>query len=226
MKLGAYAAALGSIEQQKRLDVIANNIANANTPGFKKDNVHFSNFMDEVTYTSMDQGPIQETGHKLDIALNGTGLLKVQKDQETFYTRAGNLTLNSDKILVNQDGLPVLGKRGPIKLDYPGNLRIEENGQVFDGNNQVDTLDVVQFSSDVTLRKTQNGYFEPSTKDAQPIQAKDCTVRQGALEGANFNPVEEMVRMVETTRNFEAYQKTMTTFDRDLDGQLITRLTT
>jgi flagellar basal-body rod protein FlgF len=225
MKLGINAAALGSIEQQKRLDVIANNIANANSPGFKKDNVHFSNFLDEVTYTSMDQGPIRDTGHKLDIALQGTGLLKVQKGNETFYTRAGNLTLNSDKILVTQDGFPVLGKRAPIKIENPTSLRIEENGQVFDGDNQVDTLNIVQFPSEVVLRKTQNGYFQPASKEAQPVPASNCTVRQGALEGANFNPVEEMVKMVETTRNFEIYQKTMQTFDRDLDGQLISRLT-
>jgi flagellar basal-body rod protein FlgF len=226
MRLGAYAAAVGSMEQQKRLDVIANNIANTNSPGFKKDNVHFSNFLGQVTYTTMDQGPIRETGHKLDVALSGNGLLRVQTDKGTNYTRAGNLTLNSDKILVTQDGWPVLGKRGPIKLENPASLRIEENGQVFDGDNQVDKLDVVQFPADIALKKTQNGYFEPAVKDAQPVPAQNCTVRQGSLEGANFNPVEEMVKMVETTRNFEAYQKTITTFDRDLDGQIISKLTT
>jgi flagellar basal-body rod protein FlgF len=226
MKLGAYAAALGSIEQQKRLDVIANNIANANSPGFKKDNVHFSNFLGEVTYTSMEQGPVRETGHKLDVALSGNGFLKVQTDQGTYYTRAGDLTLNSSKILVTQDGWPVLGKRGPIKIEYPASLQIEENGQVIDGGNQVDKLDIVQFPSDAALKKTQNGYFEPAATGTVPVQAQNCTVRQGALEGANFNPVEEMVKMVETTRNFEAYQKTMQTFDRDLDGQIISKLTT
>jgi flagellar basal-body rod protein FlgG len=89
----------------------------------------------------------------------------------------------------------------------------------------VDTLDIVQFPPDVVIRKNQNGYFEPSANAAQPTAAQNCTVRQGALEGANFNPVEEMVKMVETSRNFEVYQKTMQTFDRDLDGQLISRLT-
>jgi flagellar basal-body rod protein FlgG len=225
MKLGTYAAALGSIEQQKRLDVIANNIANVNTPGFKKDSVNFSNFLGEVTYTSMDQGPIRETGNKQDIALFGNGFLKVQTSQGTKYTRAGNLTFNSSKTLVNQEGLPVLGKHGPIRINDPANLRIEEDGQVFDGDNMVDTLDIVQFPSNTVLKKGQNGNFEPAANDTQPTQAQNCTVRQGALEGANFDPVEEMVKMVETSRNFEVYQKTLQTFDRDLDGQIISKLT-
>lgn len=225
MKLGTYAAALGSIEQQKQLDVIANNIANANTPGFKKDNVHFSNFLGEVTYTNMDQGPVRDTGNNMDIALYGSGFLKVQTASGTYFSRAGNMTLNSNRMLVNQDGLPVLGQHGPITILNPANLRIEENGQVFDGNKLIDTLDIVQFPPDVVLRKNQNGYFEPPANAAQPTEAQNCTVRQGALEGANFNPVEQMVKMVETSRNFEVYQKTMQTFDRDLDGQLISRLT-
>jgi len=225
MKLGTYAAALGSIEQQKRLDVIANNIANASTPGFKKDNIHFSNFLGEVSYTSMDQGPLRQTDNNMDVALYGNGFLNLQSGQGSYYTRAGNLTVNSDKILVNQDGLPVLGKHGPIKIDNPSTLRIDETGQLFDGNKQIDALDIVQFSPDVVLRKNQNGYFQPASEGAQPSQAQNCTVRQGSLEGANFEPVEEMVKMVETTRNFEAYQKTMQTFDRDLDGQIISRLT-
>ena len=225
MKLGAYAATVGAMEQQKRLDVIANNVANANSPGFKKDNVHFSNFLNQVTYTNMDQGPIRETGHKLDLALSGNGFLRVETDQGVRYTRAGNLTVDNAKNLVTRDGWPVLGRNGPILIEKPQDLRIDENGQLFDGNTQVDSLDIVQFPPDAALKKVQNGYFEPSAPETQPGPAENCTVRQGALEGANFNPVEEMVRMVETMRNFESYQKTIQIFDKDLDGQLIQKLT-
>ena len=225
MKLGAYTAALGSIQQEKRLDVIANNIANANSPAYKKDNVQFSSMLGEVSYTSMDQGQIQETGNKLDVALSGNGFLTVKTDKGTYYTRAGNLTVDSKKNLVTQDGAVVQGKNGPITVENASRMRILEDGQVFDGNNALDNLDIVEFPKDVTMKKVQNGLFQPDTQGASPTKATNCTVRQGALEGANFNIVEEMVKMVETTRSFEAYQKTMQTFDRDLDGQLITRLT-
>ena len=222
MKLETYFSTLGSLEEQKRLDVISNNIANSNTPGFKKDSIHFSDVLGEVSYTSMAQGPIRETGNALDIALSGDGLLSVQTDQGIVYTRAGNLTLNSAKQLVTQSGWPVLGKSTPITVANTANLRITEDGQVFDGNNQVDQLNIVRFPSNVSLQKTQNGYFEPQITGTQPEKATNCAVRQGALETANFNPVEEMARMVQTMRNYETYQKTIQSGE-NLDSQLISK---
>ena len=222
MKLESYYSTLGSMEEQKRLDIISNNIANTNSPGYKKDSIQFSDVLGEVTYTSMAQGPIRETGQNLDIALSGDGFLSVQTGQGTLYTRAGNLTLNSAKQLVTQDGWPVLAKNAPITIENPSNLQITEDGQVFDGDNPIGNLDIVQFAPDVRLQKTQNGYFEPQTAGAQPVKATNCTVRQGSLEGANFNPVEEMARMVQTMRNFETYQKTFQS-SGNLDSQLIAK---
>ncbi len=222
MKLDSYFATLGSLEEQRRLDIISNNIANSNSPGYKKDSIHFSEVLGEASYTSMAQGPIRETGNNLDVALSGDGFLSVQTDRGTLYTRAGNLTLNSAKQLVTQDGWPVLGKNVPITVEDAAALRITEDGQVFDGNDQVSQLDIVQFQSNAGLKKVQSGYFEPQTAVIQPVKATNCTVRQGSLEGANFNPVEEMARMVETMRNFETYQKT-TQSTENLDSQLISK---
>jgi flagellar basal-body rod protein FlgG len=222
MKLESYFTTLGSLEEQKRLDIISNNIANSNSPGFKKDSIHFSDVLGEVTYTSMAQGPIRQTGNNLDIALSGDGFLSVQTGQGTLYTRAGNLTLNSAKQLVTQDGWPVLGKNSPIVITNPANVRIGEDGQIFDGKDLVSNLDIVQFPSDSGVKKAENGYFEPQTAGAQPVKATNCAVRQGALEGPNFNPVEEMARMVQTMRDYESYQKT-TQNSGSLDSQLISK---
>jgi flagellar basal-body rod protein FlgG len=208
------------MEEEKRLDIIANNIANSNSPGFKKDTLSFSDVLGDVTYTSMAQGPIRETGNKLDIALSGDGFLSIQTDQGTVYTRAGNLTVNNAKQLVTQDGWQVLGKSGPITVEQTGNLRINEKGQVFDGKNMVGELNIVQFQPN-SLVKDQSGYFEPQD-GTQPENAVSCTVHQGALEGANFNPVEEMARMVQTMRNFESYQKAIQNTGT-LDSQLIAK---
>jgi flagellar basal-body rod protein FlgG len=223
MKLESYFTTLGSLEEQKRLDIISNNIANANSPGFKKDSVHFSDVLGEVSYTSMSQGPIHQTGNDLDIALSGDGFLSVQTDQGTLYTRAGNLTLNNAKQLVTQDGWPVLGKNAPITIKNTASLRISEDGQIFDGNDTVGSIDIVQFPPGVSLKKAENGYFEPQTAGAQPVQATNCVVRQGSLEGANFNLVEEMARMVQTMRNYESYQKTLQN-GGNLDSQLIAKM--
>lgn len=222
MKLESYFTTLGSLEEQKRLDIISNNIANSNSPGFKKDNIHFSDVLGEVSYTSMSQGPIHETGNNLDVALSGDGFLSVQTDQGILYTRAGNLTLNSAKQLVTQDGWPVLGKNAPIAIQNTATFRIGEDGQFFDGNDQVGSLDIVQFAPGAGLKKAENGYFEPQTAGTQPVKATNCTVRQGALEGPNFNPVEEMARMVQTMRDFESYQKTIQN-SGSLDSQLISK---
>lgn len=223
MKVGMYSVTLGSLEQQRQMDVIANNVANASSPGYKKDSFHFDNVLGEVTYTNQAQGNLRETGNKLDVALSGSGFLKVRTDKGDLYTRAGNLTLNNAKNLVTQDGWPVLGKNGPIMIETSEDLRITENGQIFDGNKPLENLEIVTFPPDVSLKKVQNGYFKPDKESAE-VQATNCTVRQGALEEPNFNPVEEMVRMLEAMRNFEAFQKTIQTFDRDLDGQLISKL--
>ncbi|MGA2028426.1 MAG: flagellar hook-basal body protein [Syntrophobacteraceae bacterium] len=223
MKLESYFTTLGSLEEQKRLDTISNNIANANSPGYKKDSIHFSDVLGEVSYTSMSQGPIHQTGNDLDIALSGDGFLSVQTDHGTLYTRAGNLTLNNAKQLVTQDGWPVLGKNAPITINNTANLRISEDGQIFDGNDTVGSIDIVQFPPGVSLKKAENGYFEPQTAGAQPVQATNCVVRQGSLEGANFNLVEEMARMVQTMRNYESYQKTLQN-GGSLDSQLISKM--
>ena len=222
MKLESYFSTIGSLEEQKRLDIISNNIANANSPGFKKDSVHFSDVLGEVSYTSMSQGPIHQTGNDLDIALSGDGFLSVQTDQGILYTRAGNLTLNNAKQLVTQDGWPVLGKGAPIIIKNKASLRIGEDGQIFDGNDTVGSIDIMQFPPGVSVKKAENGYFEPQIAGTQPVTATNCVVRQGALEGANFNLVEEMARMVQTMRNYESYQKTLQN-GGNLDSQLIAK---
>ena len=224
MRIGTQAVTLGSLEQERRMDVIANNLANASTPGFKKDETKFGKFLDETTYTKMDQGPVHDTGAPLDIALMGDGYLKVQTSQGQMYSRAGNLTLNSKGNIVTQDGSTVLGKSGPITVKS-GNVRIDEKGQIFDGDTSVDTLDLVAFPKDTVLKKMQGGYLKPAG-DEKPVAAENVTVRQNALEGANFNLVEEMTRMVDTLRVFEAYQKAFQSADRDLDSQVISKLGT
>jgi flagellar basal-body rod protein FlgF len=222
MRIGYYAAALGSLEQEKRLDVIANNLSNAGTAGFKKDAVHFKDFLDQTTYSRMSPGRVRQTDNPMDVALNGEGYLRVQSDQGILFTRAGNLTRNKEDSLVTQEGWPVLGKNGgPIKVET-SNIRIEQDGQVFDDGDSVDTLDIVKFPANTLLEKARNGLFKPPQGIA-PIPATECSVQQGALEDANFDMVSEMTQMIETMRVFEAYQKTLQFHDQ-LDSQITSKL--
>jgi flagellar basal-body rod protein FlgF len=222
MRIGMYAAALGAREQQKRLDVIANNIANTDTAGYKKDVVRFQDFMVETTSPRLEQGAIRTTGHPLDVALSGNGFLRAQTDQGVLYTRSGNLTINKGGTLVTQEGWPVLGKNGPIHVNSTA-IRIDTNGQVFDNNQSVGTLDLVSFPPKSVLTKVKNGFFKPADSQQTPLPSKECSVQQGALEQANFNVVEEMTQMIDTLRTFEAYQKIQQSFDQ-MDSQLTTKV--
>jgi len=227
MRIGIYGASIAAMQQEKTMAVVANNIANAATPGFKKESVHFKDALQQNTRTQMDQGRIQPTGNPLDIALVGEGFLRVQAPEGVLYTRAGNLTLNAEKVIVTQQGWPVLGQNGPIRVEH-SNVRIEKNGQIFDDRGKteeqelVGTLDVVKFSPQARLEKIRGGYVKP-VEDETPLPAEQFTVEQGALEESNFNLMEEMARMIESSRVFEAYQKTIQVFEQQ-EAQLINKL--
>ncbi|MBP8646669.1 MAG: flagellar hook basal-body protein [Syntrophobacteraceae bacterium] len=228
MRIGIYGAALGAMQQEKAMDVLANNLANAATPGFKKETVHFVDAIRQSTHTQMSQGRLQTTGNPLDIAVVGEGFLRVQSNQGVLYTRAGNLTVNADKIIVTREGWPVLGQNGPIRVEH-SDVRIEKNGQVFDKGdkegdeeNMVGALEVVKFSPTVEMEKAGGGYLKPAGGE-DPLPAEGYTVEQGFLEESNSGVMEEMTRMIETSRLFEAYQKAIQVFEQE-EAQLINKL--
>src|SRR5262245_48390758 len=147
----------------RELDVVANNIANLNTAGFKSDGAVFEeyisptarseNFMnadqpvsfvhDRATWIDLSQGPLERTGNSLDIAINGKGYLAVQTPRGERYTRNGALQVNSNGELVTSEGYQVLGESGPITLQPKDrNITISEDGTVSvrEGNNTIDSL--------------------------------------------------------------------------------------
>jgi flagellar basal-body rod protein FlgF len=226
MRIGIFGASMGAQQQEKTLSVIANNISNAATPGFKRDVVDFKDFISQSTHTRMDQGHIRPTSNPLDIALDGNGFLRVQSDKGVVFTRSGSLTLNKDNQLATQEGWPVLGQNGPIQISTEIKslqIRIERDGQVFDGDDRIDTLNLAGFAPETELVKTNNGYLKPSQGEPVAVQPGECTVVQGSLEEANFSIVEEMAHMVETMRMYEAYQKTLKFFEQE-DAQVTNKL--
>jgi len=224
MRIGIYTAAMGARAQEKRLDIVSNNIANAATPGFKKEVVSFEDFLFQTSSPNLEQGSIKATGNALDIALSGEGFLKVQTDQGVLYTRGGNLNLNREGALITQEGWPVLGKGGPISISGKNStVRIETNGQVFDGDQSIDSIDIVKFPPKTELVRMKNGYFKPADPQETPSAAEGCSVQQGALEEANFNVVQEMTQMIDAMRHFEAYHKIIQSFEQ-VDSQLVSKL--
>ncbi|MCX7822993.1 MAG: flagellar hook-basal body protein [Syntrophobacterales bacterium] len=223
MRIGSYAVTVGSINQTKKIEVIGNNLANASTPGFKKEDVRFIDFVYAETHTDMTQGNIKTTSQSLDVALVGNGFFKVQKKEGIFYTRAGNFMLDASGQLILPDGSLVLGKNGsPITLKSY-DVIIDEGGRIFEGGKVVDQLAVVSFDKSVKMERVGYNLFKPSDKDAKEQDAKEVVVKQGSLEEANFNVVEEMTKMIDTMRAFEAYTKVYQVGHEE-DRQLIRRV--
>jgi len=221
-----YVAASGSIIQEKRMEIIANNLANVNAVGFKRDSCAFQvpNPEDAArntettsqtgllakqpfeTYTDYNQGPLQATGNPLDVALSGDGFFVVNTADGEKYTRAGNFVLNSERTLVTQDGHPVLGDGGPIVVTG-SDVKIDETGAIMVDGRRVGALKIVDFPKPYALRKDGGGLFKKGEDQPPPGPAADVPVNQGFVEGSNINPVLEMTEMIETVRGYESYQR-------------------
>ncbi|MDY6905423.1 MAG: flagellar hook-basal body protein [Thermodesulfobacteriota bacterium] len=213
----------GGLRQEKKFAITANNIANANTTGFKKDVLTFGDMLETRMKTDFSEGPLQFTENRLDMAISGNGFFKIQTADGIRYTRSGNFTLDNTNTLVTQDGNPVLGTGGPIVID--GNdVVIEETGEVRVGDTTAGILAVVDFDSYENLKKDGNTLFAPA--DDTPLQeiAPDrVSVKQGALEMANITTVKEMAELIKTERLYQTYQKMMQTFD-ELNATAATKI--
>lgn len=213
----------------RELDVVANNIANLNTSGFKGDGSVFEEFIaptaragnagradsrvsfvrDRATWTDLSQGPVERTGNPLDVAVNGSGFLAVQTPRGERYTRNGAMQVNASGELVTAEGFQVLGEAGPITLQPKDrDITISADGTVSVrvGNNaSTDTprgkLRVVDFDKPGQLQKDGAGTFSaPSTVTQQPD--KTSRLVQGSVEKSNVRAVVEMTRMIEVTRSY------------------------
>jgi flagellar basal-body rod protein FlgF len=265
---GLFTAASGMNVQQNRLDEIANNLANVDLNGYKKDTAIQKAFPEMLmrrmndngvytfpmgsvdimpivgtigtgvetneVYTNFAQGALKQTENVFDVALEGDGFLTVQTPQGERLTRNGAFVVNSDGYLVTKTGDYVLGENGPIKLKL-NNFVIDTDGTVwqnatFAGDDKrlvspnenqwenlqrVDRLKIVDVTRERFLQKQGNSYWKATEESgqAQVVAESRPRVRQGFLEGANVNAVQEMVEMIEVNRAYDANQKTIQTED-------------
>jgi flagellar basal-body rod protein FlgF len=212
---------------ERELDVVANNVANVNTNGFKGEHTLFEQYLnsgahednfqrsdrpvayvqDRGTFHDFAQGSTQLTSNPLDVAIDGAGFLAVQTAGGERYTRDGNLHLNSQGQLVTVSGDPLLGTSGPIVFqptDHDINIAPDGTVTVLEGSGRTDSvrgkLRVVNFADAQKLLKQGSNLFSAEGEAAQP-DAKS-TVRQGYVEKSNVNAVAEMSRMVEIMRTY------------------------
>jgi len=209
----------------REMDVVANNIANIDTTGYKADGSSFETFLasaargdeggDRVSFVrdrgvwhNMSQGPIERTGNPLDVAVDGDGFLVVQTPRGERYTRNGALQVNTTGQLVTSDGYPVLGDAGPITLqpnDRQVSISRDGTVSVREGNAKVGSgrgkLRLVTFANLQQLQKDGGSTFRPSP-DLQPQPTTKAGLIQGAVEKSNVRGVVEISRMIEITRAY------------------------
>jgi flagellar basal-body rod protein FlgF len=214
---------------ERQLDVVANNVANVNTNGFKADHQLFEEFLtsgahednfqgndrrvsyvqDRGTYRDFSQGAIQHTGNPLDVAIDGSGFLAVQTANGERYTRDGNLHLSSTGQLVTSAGDAVLGTGGPIVFqptDHDITISPDGTVTVVEGTNRADSirgkLRIVSFADPQAAQKQGDNLYSAAA-GAVPQQDTKSVIQQGAIEKSNVNAVGEMSHMVEVTRTYQ-----------------------
>jgi flagellar basal-body rod protein FlgF len=215
----------------RELEVVANNLANMNTTGFKSDNSLFEQFMmpeasasafptesrdiayvqDRATWRNMGAGPLLRTGNPLDVAVDGNAFLVVQTAAGQRFTRNGALQIAADGTLVTSTGDPVLGNGGPIQFQTTDHdISIGEDGTITVREGASSTSDavrgqlqLVQFASPGALQKEGTSLFSDPTGAAGQGAPLSARVVQGAVEQSNVIAVTEMTHMIQVSRAYE-----------------------
>lgn len=237
MERGLYAAASGMLAQQAIQDTLAQNIANANTIGYKQDNQIFSALHNQALsrmgqgatrgprigelgigveagqlYTDWKTGPLTQTGNPLDASFGDNQLLAVRTPNGERYTRAGNLQIDGRGRLMTASGLEVWDTNNrPVTVAAGSKVTLDGRGNVIVNGNPFTKLKIVQ--ADTTkLTKEGDSLFAPAAPNAiQP--AANPLVRPGTLEQSNMDPVRGMVHMLNVSRSFDLAQRALTTQD-------------
>ena len=230
---GIYNSAAGMLTRMVQQDVIANNLANAATPGYKKDGA-FLNTMLEASLvlqkdarqnplilnaqrieTDMSQGGLRATGNPFDLALQGPGYFAVETPSGTMYTRAGSLTLNAEGELVTLTGYRVMGEGGAIQLP-PGEFAVSDRGAISVDGVEVNQLKIAKFSESNSLVKKADGLFA-ARSGAIETKAPETTVSQGFVEDSNVSAIQEMVEMINMQQAYQASARALMAQDETLE---------
>ena len=240
---GLYSAASGMTNQIHRQNVIADNVANGNTSGYKKRCATFAEFLGHalkrqsalepqrepvVSYLAggaclssieadFSAGHVERTDSDYDLAIVGEGLFVVETPGGELYTRNGNFYPGPDGYLVTGDGFKVLGDGGAIRIPETG-FEVSEEAIINQDKEGEQQIRIVRFDSPELLRKVGHNLYALSAQGANRAQeSENMRVFQGYLERSNINVVREMVDLIDAARQYEANQKMIQSLDQTLE---------
>lgn len=209
--------------QIERNDIVANNLANINTTGYKKDVIFFDAFEKEMSkhegqHQTVDftQGELKETNNPLDLAISGKGFFTVDTDNGPAYTREGHFKLDGNGVLRTISGEQVMGEAGPIVIlgeDLnPKSITITREGEIYADEEYIDRLAISDFENHDQLQKVGSNLYR-ANDEAELLDPENIEIHQGFLEDSNVNPADEMIQLIEIQRQFESMQKMVRSLD-------------
>ncbi len=225
MENTAYISLSRQTVLRNNMAIIANNIANVNTPGYRAQNTIFSEYLtkpegnkdalsfvvEHGQYQNTTAGPLTKTGNMLDIALHGPGFFGVMgPGGEIVYSRAGDFKLDTEGILRTSNGFPVADDGGS-EITIPEDateINIDEFGNISDADGEIARIMVKEFTNDQGLKPIGNSLY---ATEEEGIEAENTVVTQGYIEGSNVKAILEMTRMIDTLRSDNSTQRLVQT---------------
>jgi flagellar basal-body rod protein FlgF/flagellar basal-body rod protein FlgG len=234
MDSGYYAACAGLAAQTQALDLVAHNLANLATTGYRSQQTTFRSLLaggNEIARNPLNaatnnfgviggsridraSGSLTATGNPLDVGIAGPGFFSVQSAQGEVYTRDGGFHLASGGQLVTAAGDAVLGPHGPITLP-DGKVAVSADGTISVDGAVVATLRLAEFSANTNLNALGNATYGAPPNSALP--AASSSFRQGMIEASNVSPVEAVVQLITVQRNAEMLQRALSVFDSEFN---------
>lgn len=223
---------------KRQMETVANNLANANTAGFKAERLMFVEYLskaadpkDEMYFvqdlaSARDNSPgdYKSTGNPLDLAIEGKGWFTVENQKgEPRYTRDGHFRLNQEGQLINRDGFPVLGEGGAPIVFRPTDqdITVRGDGTIRAGNQLRGKLKIVEFDNLYKMKKAEGNLYVPGQEPKDP---EDSSVVQGMIEGSNVKPILEITEMMRALRSYQGASKLIEN-EHDRERRMIDRLT-
>jgi len=226
----------GQRNAMKELEILSNNLANVNTPGFRADYETTKSFYQKQegletrvypqlgkTYSDFKQGPVLSTGRDLDVAIFGKGMFAVQSNTgQEGYTRAGNFEVSADGFLTTARGEVVIGDGGVIKIPESERIEIGKDGTIsVRPLGEKDMIAVAKLKVIMpeysNMEKQQDGLFYP--KDGKKYQSDlNAKVASGSLEGSNVNPIDTLVKLIDLSRRYEIHSNVIKNLSEDAVG--------
>jgi flagellar basal body rod protein FlgG len=236
-----YTAASGLLVEERRMDLVSNNLANLSTPGFRARRAFATVYGGALAragganaaanrsvalagaYEVPGPGPTRNTGRALDVALNPDELLAVRTQGGRRYTRAGSLDISPAGELVDGAGNPLLLPDGKTIRGLSGNVEIAADGRVLDGGNDMGRLLVVRDTRG-NLVPEGSGLYRAAGGDGALEVVDDPILRPGWLEGSATNALDELIQLIESQRAFESYQKLVSLTMNDVNRTAVTQI--